>query len=95
MKKIKINDKDYEVIEDYKDGLDIELLKEYLTDYFDDYEYILGDWAYGKLRLKGFYTEKNKKVKEINNFSNIKDYIKNYCAYECKYFIIKRLYLTK
>ena len=53
MKKIKLNDKEYEVIENYKDGLDIEVLKEYLTEYFDDYEYILGDWAYGKLRLKG------------------------------------------
>lgn len=95
MKKIKINEKEYEVIENYKDGLDTELLTEYLTEYFDDYDYILGDFAYGKMRLKGFYDKKNKKVKDINNFDNIKDYIKNYCAYECKYFIIKRLYLTK
>ena len=94
MKKIKINDKEYEVVENYKDGLDTELLNEYLTDYFDDYDYVLGDFAYGKLRLKGFYDKKNKKVKDINNFANIKDYIKNYCAYECKYFIIKRLHLT-
>lgn len=91
MKKIKINNKEYEVIENYKDGLDTEVLAEYLTEYFDDYEYILGDWAYSKLRLKGFYSEKNKKAKEINSFSNIKDYIKNYCAYECRYFIIKRI----
>lgn len=95
MKKIKVNDKEYEVIENYKDGLDTELLNEYLTDYFDDYDYVLGDFAYGKLRLKGFYDKNNKKVKDINNFDNIKDYIKNYCAYECKYFILKRLYLTK
>lgn len=95
MKKIKINENEFEVIENYKDALDTELLNEYLTEYFEDYDYILGDFAYGKLRLKGFYDKNNKKVKDINNFDNIKDYIKNYCAYECKYFILKRLYLTK
>lgn len=91
MKKIKINNNDYEVIEEYKDGLDTEALTEYLTDYFEPYDYILGDWAYGKLRLKGFYDKSNKNKKPINDYNNIKDYIKNYCAYECSYFIIKRI----
>lgn len=91
MKKIKINEKEYEVIKDYKDGLEIESLKEYLTDYFDCYDYILGDWAYGKLRLKGFYDKDNKAKKDINDYSKIDDYIKKYCAYECRYFIIKKM----
>lgn len=91
MKKIKINDKDYEVIEDYKDGLETEVLSEYLTEYFDDYDYILGDWSYGKLRLKGFCDKNNKNKKNINDYNNIKDYIKNYCSYECRYFIIKKI----
>ena len=95
MKKIKVNDKDYEVIENYKDGLDTEALTEYLTDYFDNYDYIFGDWAYGKLRLKGFCDKQNKLRNNINDYSNIKDYIKNYCAYDCRYFIIKRIELTK
>lgn len=89
MKTIKINDKEYELIKNYKDGFDLEEVTSKLTDYFDDYDYIVGDWAYGKLRLKGFYDSKNKKVKNINNYNNVEDYINNYCANECKYFIIK------
>lgn len=38
------------------------------TDFFSDYDYIVGDIAYGKLRLKGFYEETNKKAKNINNY---------------------------
>lgn len=91
MKKIKINEIEYEVIEDYKDGLDLEVLKEYITDYFDKYDYILGDWAYGHLRLKGFCNEENKIKNKINDYNFVKEYIKKYCAYECRYFILKRV----
>lgn len=90
MKKIKINDNDYEILEDYKDGFDMNELLKLFTDYFDEYDYILGDWSYGKLRLKGFCDEGNKLKNKLNDFSIVKDYIKDYCAYECKYFIIKK-----
>ena len=54
---------------------------------------VLGDEP--NIAAKSGLPQLEKKVKDINNFANIKDYIKNYCAYECKYFIIKRLHLTK
>ena len=91
MKKYKINEKEYELIENYKEGFDLESIQEKMTDYFDGYDYIVGDWAYGKLRLKGFCNKKNKLYKKINNFENIKDYIKNDCAYECKYFVLQKV----
>lgn len=91
MKKIIIlNDKEYEVTKNYKEGFDEEQLTEKFTDYYYDYDYILGDWAYGKLRLKGFCDKKNKKFNKINDYKIIDDYIKNYCAYDCQYFILKK-----
>ena len=90
MKKIKINDIEYEVVENYKDGLEIDKLTELLTEYFDNYDYILGDWSYGHLRLKGFCDKQNKIKNQINDYSKVHDYIKKYCAYECRYFIIKK-----
>ena len=90
MKKILIEDNEYELLENYKDGFDLEKTKSKVTDYFYPYDYIVGDWAYGKLRLKGFYDEKNKKCSEINNIKNIKKYLKDNCAYDCKYFILKK-----
>ena len=91
MKKVEINGKNYEVIEDCREALDLEVLKEKLTDYFDDYDYVVGDRADGKLRLKGFYDSKNKKCKKINDISGLKDYIENSCAYGCKWFEIRKI----
>lgn len=58
--------------------------------FFEGYDYILGDWAYNKLRLKGFCEKENKQFNDINNYELIDSYINNNCAYECKYFIIKK-----
>ena len=88
---ITVNDIKYEIIENYKDAVDNDLLKEKITDYFDNYDYILGDWAYGKLRLKGFNDKKNKNYKVINDYKNIKKYIEDNCAYGCRYFILKKI----
>ena len=60
------------------------------TDYFYDYDYILGDIAYNKLRLKGFYDSSNKKANKINNYKDIDNYLKNFCANDCKHFILKK-----
>lgn len=88
---IKINDIEYEVIKNEKDAIDTDLLQEKITDYYNEFDYIVGDWAYSKLRLKGFNDKKNKNFKEINDYKNVDNYIKNYCAYGCKYFILKRI----
>lgn len=90
MKKIILEDEEYELIKEYKDGFNLEELTLKYTEYFKDYDYILGDWAYGKLRLKGFCNESNSLCNEINNYNIIDSYIKDNCAYDCKYFIIKK-----
>lgn len=89
--KFKVEDREYELIVNYKDGFDKEEFENRYTDYFYDYDYIVGDIAYGKLRLKGFYDEKNKKVNKINNYKNLDNYLKNNCANDCKYFVLKKI----
>ena len=91
MKKYKFLDNDYELIEDYKNGFDNAEVQNKFTDYFIIYDYVVGDWAYGKLRLKGFCDETNKNFKEINNIKNKNNYIKNNCAYDCRYFVLKKI----
>ena len=85
-----INDIKYKLITDYKDGFDKEEVTNKLTDYFYDYDYIIGDWAYGKLRLKGFCKKGNKLFKNINDFNKKDEYLKNNCAYNCRYFILEK-----
>lgn len=89
-KTVEVNGKKYEVIKDYRDAFEEEEFLAKCTDYFDDYDYIVGDIAYGKLRLKGFYDPKNKKVKKINNYKDVNEYLKNNCAVDCRHFIVKK-----
>lgn len=91
MEKININNIDYEIIENYRDGYNKDEFKNKYTSYFEVYDYIVGDWSYGKLRLKGFYEDNNKKATKINKISLLKDYINNNCAYGCKYFVAKKV----
>ena len=90
MKKIKLNELTYELIEDYN-GYDEETIISKATDYFIPYDYIVGDWAYGKLRLKGFCDKENKIYKKQNDIAKKDSYIKDNCAYGCKYFVLKKL----
>ncbi len=77
--------------EQYKDGFDLEALKSRYTDYFEPYDYILGDWSYGKLRLKGFCKKINKICNKGNDIKFKEDYIQNFCSYECKWFLISKV----
>ena len=90
-KTITINEVEYEVIKDVNEAIDKEILVEKITDYFDNFDYIVGDWAYGKLRLKGFYDSKSKNCKKINDIAGLDYYIENNCAYGCKWFQLKRI----
>ncbi len=90
MKDIKIEDNYYEIIENYKEGYNEDEFIRKCTDYFYEYDYIVGDWAYGKLRLKGFFDKSNKKCREVNDFSNLDKYLSENCAFGCSYFVAKR-----
>ena len=91
MKKVIFNNIQYEVIKDEHQVFDEAEVQEKCTDYFIPYDYILGDYAYSKLRLKGFNEKDNKNYKNINAYENIHEYIEKYCAYGCKYFILKQI----
>lgn len=90
MKKIVLNENEYEVVKDENKVIVEQELIEKCTDYFEPFDYILGDYAYNKLRLKGFYEKNNPLVTEINNIEGLEDYVKNYCAYGAKYFLLKK-----
>ena len=88
---IKIKNKNYKILKDIGDTVRSVSLDEIVTDYYDNFDYIVGDWAYGKVRLKGFYNKNNKNAKSFNNIENVEDYILNQCAYGCKHFILEKL----
>lgn len=89
IKKIKLNNKDYIILENKNNCLNEEEINLKYTDYFDEYDYILGDYSYNKLRLKGFCDKMNKKFNKINDITKKEMYLKELCAYNCNYFLIK------
>ena len=90
MKEIILEETTYDLLKDHREGYDLEAIKERYTEYFKPFDYILGDWSYGKLRLKGFYKKGHKDCKDLNNYENVDKYIKNNCAYDCRYFILEK-----
>ena len=91
MKKIILENNEYELIEDNGDCFSENEIREKYTDYFYDFDYILGDYAYNKLRLKGFCEKNNKRYNKINDYSTKDEYLKKLCAYKCKFFVLKKV----
>ena len=87
---IELEKNEYEVIKNYKEGYDEELIKSKYTDYFEPYDYIFGDFSYDQLRLKGFYEHDNLSANKNNDIKILNNYITNYCAYDCRYFLLKK-----
>ena len=92
-KKIILNDIEYKVIRNDEDCFDQDVVQERIkeTDYFEKYDYIMGDYAYDKVRLKGYFDSKNKNVTKINDIKTMDDYIENYCQTGAKIFVLEIL----
>ena len=88
---MKIFNKQYKLIKNYNEAFNEEEFLSKCTDYFDGYDYIVGDISYGKLRLKGFNSKTNKNFKVINDVDKVDEYILNNCAYGCRWFMISEI----
>ena len=53
MKQIILLGNEYEIINDKHKCFALDEVQNLITDYFEPYDYVLGDFSYGKLRLKG------------------------------------------
>lgn len=91
MKTIELNGTKYEIVKNEGNCIDKEELETKITDYFEPYDYIFGDYAYEKVRLKGYYESNNKKANKVNDIKTLDDYITNYCSYGAKHFLIKKV----
>ncbi len=86
---IKVDQHYFELIENYRECFNEEQFIARYSDILDKYDYIVGDYGYDQLRLKGFYKDSNKKAEMSKRFSNIQDYIFEYCNFGCCLLCIK------
>ncbi len=90
MKQYEFNGKFYELVFD-ENCFDYDNIKTYITDYFNNFDYIFGDFSSDKVRLKGFYDSKHKNVKNYNDIQFLENYRKEYCNYGAKTFLLKKV----
>lgn len=88
---VSINNYEYEIVTDYRDGFNEEALVARFSDVLSKYDYILGDWGYGQLRLKGFFEDRNPKATYETKISTLQDYIYEYCNFGCAYFVLQKV----
>jgi uncharacterized protein YutD len=77
-------------VEQHK-GWNVDAFRERYSEVLDPYDYIVGDWGYSQLRLKGFYASGHRYARGMNQFETIADYIQEYCSVRCPYFVVHRL----
>ncbi|WP_068985329.1 MULTISPECIES: YutD family protein [Lysinibacillus] len=87
---INIEGYEYELIEDYREAFQEEVFKERYSDILARYDYIVGDWGYNQLRLKGFFDDKNQKATFDTKISTLQDYLYEYCNFGCAFFVLRK-----
>ncbi|MCK8489293.1 YutD family protein [Paenibacillus sp. MBLB2552] len=88
---IQIGGRTYELIQNYREAWDPEAFKQRYSEVLDRYDYIIGDWGYEKLRLKGFLRDNHPKANRDTAYSGITDYINEYCNFGCAYFVLQKV----
>ncbi|RJX41882.1 DUF1027 domain-containing protein [Paenibacillus pinisoli] len=87
---IHIGGKSYELIHENRSGWNPEAFRNRYSEVLERYDYIIGDWGYNQLRLKGFFREGHQKANKESSYSTAADYINEYCNFGCAYFILEK-----
>ncbi|MDK6232938.1 YutD family protein [Aerococcus sp. UMB10185] len=72
-----------------EEAIDLEALADRYMPILDTYDYIVGDWAYEQVRLKGFYKDDVPHVPLERKISHLTDYLLEYCNFACEYFVLE------
>lgn len=88
---VTIGDRQYLLVKNHREAFDGERLGERFSDVLSRYDYIVGDWGYDQLRLKGFFNESNRKAVPEQRIDTLEDYLYEYCNFGCAYFVIERV----
>ncbi|WP_256855895.1 YutD family protein [Terribacillus halophilus] len=88
--KTTIQGKQYEVVQDVKNAFQEQAFHDRYSEILTKYDYIVGDWGYEQLRLKGFFDDENPKSTFDTKISTLEDYLYEYCNFGCAYFVVKK-----
>ncbi|CUA80480.1 MULTISPECIES: YutD family protein [Anoxybacillus] len=81
----------YELVENVRNGFNEEAFRARYTDILNKYDYIVGDWGYNQLRLRGFFDDHNQKATYDTKISTLSEYLFEYCNFGCAYFVLRKV----
>lgn len=88
---IYINHSFYELVENEKNGFNEEAFRARYSEILNRYDYIVGDWGYNQLRLRGFFDDQSQKATYDTKISTLSEYLYEYCNFGCAYFVLKKV----
>lgn len=77
----------FKLVHNEKEAFNAESFEQRFSELLLKYDYLVGDWSSEQLRLRGFYKDKHN-VQKLSHLSRLDDYLKEYCAFGCAYFIL-------
>lgn len=87
---LQIKTQGYRVVVNYREGYQLDKFKERYQEYFEKFDFIVGDWASDMLRLRGFYQLGTRKVPRDQQIDFLDDYLKEYCNFGAAYFVLAK-----
>jgi uncharacterized protein YutD len=81
----------YSLMHEHKSGWNPEAFRERYSDVLERFDYIVGDWGYNQLRLRGFYRDGHPRATKESSISSFVDYINEYCNFGCAHFVLTKL----
>lgn len=87
-KQFTINGHRYKLLINYRDGFDGPEFAKRFSNILSKYDYIVGDWGYGQLRLRGFCDPESPIFRPERGRDRIEDYLFEDCNFGCPYFVV-------
>lgn len=79
----------FSLVKDYRDGFDAERFGQRFEQILNKYDYVVGDWGFEQLRLRGFYNDKNHSANRDQTISTLQDYLLEFCNFGCAFFVLQ------
>lgn len=85
-----IKEEPYQLVLNYREGFDLLAFENRYQEYFEKFDFIVGDWGFEQLRLRGFYQIGQAKVPKDQTIDFLEDYLNEYCNFGCRYFVLAK-----
>ncbi|SJZ53583.1 Uncharacterized protein YutD [Pilibacter termitis] len=88
---VQIGERKYRLVYNHREAFEPEKLGERFSEVLSRYDYVVGDWGYEQLRLKGFFNSTHKKALAEQKIDTLEDYLYEFCNFGCAFFVLERI----